>query len=52
MCDEYRMNLVKIPPTSAQITPAETPPRSAARGVTRVFGTNRYIQVKATVTMT
>ena len=46
------MKVVKILPTNAQITPAVTPPMRAGRSMTRVFGTNAYMQVNAMVTMT
>ena len=45
------MTAVKTLPTSAQTTPAVTPPMSAARSSTRVFGMKAYMKVNTTVTM-
>ena len=45
------MNAVNNLPISAHATPAVTPPMSAARGSTLVFGTNRYMKVNTTVTI-
>ena len=45
------MTVVNTLPTSAHMIPAVTPPMSAARDSTRVFGTKAYIKVNAIATM-
>jgi hypothetical protein len=49
---ELTTNEVKIMPVAAHTTPANTPPASAARNRTLVFGMKPYRNVKTAVTST